>query len=132
MMAWGNFILDIGMDAAAAVTKFRAVKYSAAETVTPCTAITDVPAGWAQYTVSAGDIAKGKGSSVRVMGVTEAEASAAIAVGAIVELVADGRVRTQTGASGARLVGRCVGNAAAAAGDRISMLISPVPTTLSP
>lgn len=130
-MAWANFILDIGMDAAAAVTKFRFVKYSAAETVTPVTGIADVPAGVAQFTVSAGDIAKGKGATVRTMGVSEVEASAAIAVGALVEMLADGRVRTITGASGARVVGRCVGSPATNAGDRISCLISPVPSTLA-
>ena len=40
-MATGNYILDKGYNAAAAITKFRAVKYSAAETVTPVTGIAD-------------------------------------------------------------------------------------------
>lgn len=130
-MAWGNFLLDIGMDAAAQVLKFRFCKYSAAETVTPITAITDVPAGVPQYSVLTADLVRGKGASVRVIGVSEVEASAAIAVGALVELVNDGRVRTITGASGARVVGKCVGNPSTNAGDRISCLINPVPTTLA-
>lgn len=120
-MATGNFVLDKGYRAAAAVTKFRAVKFSAAETVTPTTAIADQIAGFVQYGVTAGELAKGKGASVRQAGITEAEASAAIAVGALCELIADGRVRTATASSGARIVGRCVGHAATNAGDRISL-----------
>lgn len=124
-MATGNFVLDKGYNAAAAITKFRAVKLSAAETVTPVTAIGDVVHGWEQFGVATDEIAKGKGASVRVEGITEAEASAAIAVGVECEVIADGRVRAVTAASGARIVGRCVGHPASAAGDRISMLIYP-------
>lgn len=124
-MAWGNFVLDIGMDAAAAITKFFAVKYSAAETVTPVTANTDLIAGFAQYGVSAAEILQGKGASVRVLGVTEAVAVGAIAIGAIVTLEADGRVSTYVSASGKRVVGKCVGNAAANANDRIALLVNP-------
>lgn len=123
-MATGNFVLDKGYNAAAAITKFRAVKFSAAETVTPVTAATDQIAGIAQFGVSAAEIAKGKGASVRVEGITEAEASAAIAIGALVELIADGRVRTATASSGARIVGRCVGHPATNAGDRISLKVA--------
>lgn len=119
--ATGNFILDKGYRAAAALTKFRAVKFSAAETVTPVTAIGDMIAGFAQFSVTSGEITKGKGASVRLQGITEAEASAAIAVGALCELVSDGRVRTATASSGARVVGRCVGAPSTNAGDRISL-----------
>jgi|SRR5580765_526333 len=121
-MAYGNFVLDKGYNAAAALTKFRAVKLSAAETVTPVTAITDVVHGFAQFSVSAAEILKGKGASVRVEGITEAEASAAIAIGAQVTIAADGRVKTS--ATGERIVGRCVGHAASAAGDRIALLFN--------
>jgi hypothetical protein len=38
MPATGNFLLDKGYDAAAALTIYRAVKFSAEETVTPVTA----------------------------------------------------------------------------------------------
>ena len=120
--ATGNFVLDKGYRAAAAITKFRAVKFSATpETVTPVTAATDLIAGFAQWSVSAPEITKGKGCTVRQAGITEAEASAAIALGALVELIADGRVRTATASSGARVVGRCVGAPATNAGDRISL-----------
>lgn len=124
-MATGNFVLDKGYNAAAAISKFKAVKLSAAETVTPVTANTDVVHGWPQFDVSAAEILKGKGASVRVIGVTEAVASAAIAVGVACQLEADGRVSAAVGASGKRLVGRCIGHPAANANDRITMLINP-------
>lgn len=121
-MAYGNFLLDKGYNAAAALTKFRAVKFSAAETVTPVTAITDQIAGFAQFSVSAAEILKGKGATVRTQGITEAEASAAIVIGAPVSIGADGRVKTA--ATGERVVGMCVGHAAGTAGDRIALEIS--------
>ena len=122
-MASGNFVLDKGYRVAAGQTlsKFRAVKFSAAEEVTPVTAIGDQIAGFAQFGVTAAELLRGKGATVRQMGITEAEAGAAIAVGALVELLADGRVRTATASSAARVVGRCVGHAATNAGDRISL-----------
>lgn len=122
-MAWGNFILDVGFNASAALTKYRGVKLTAAETVGPVTAITDNPIGWEQFGVTAPEIAKGKGSSCRVEGVTEAEASGAIAVGALCQLEADGRVSSIVGASGKRIVGQCVGHPSTNAGDRIAMLV---------
>lgn len=124
-MATGNFILDKGYRVAAGqtISKYRVVKFSAAETVTPTTAITDVIAGVAQFAVSAAELLKGKGTNVRVQGISEVEASAAIVVGAPCGLVADGRVRTAT--AGDRIVGKCVGHPAGTAGDRISMMIDP-------
>ena len=129
-MAWGNFLIDIGMDVASGqqLTKFYAVKYSAAEQVTPVTGITDVIAGFAQFGVTTAEIAKGKGCDTRVMGVTEAVAVGAIAVGNLVTLETDGRVSVYAGASGKRIVGKCVGNPSTNAGDRISLLINPYGT----
>jgi hypothetical protein len=128
MPAWGNFVLDKGMNANAAITKFRAVKLvgsATPETVTPVTAITDDPVGWAQFSVSAAEITKGKGCPFRAIGVTEAEASGAVAIGQRCQLEADGRVKVLVGASGARIVGLCVGTPSTNAGDRITMLIWP-------
>ena len=123
-MATGNFVLDKGYGCVAAITKFRGVKLTGnTEEVGPVTAITDDPIGWAQFAVSLAEVAKGKGPSVRLIGITEAEAAGAIAVGARCQLEADGRVSALVGASGKRIVGRCVGHAAVNAGDRISMLI---------
>src|SRR5215471_8610091 len=102
-MASGNFVLDKGYRAATALTKFRAVKFSAAETVTPVTAITDVVAGVAQFGVTAGELAKGKGSLTRVMGQTELEAAGAIPVGSIVTINASGQGKVA--ATGERIIG---------------------------
>lgn len=126
-MASGNFLLDKGFNlaAGATVTKFFAVKFSGnAEEVTPVTANTDLIAGFSQFGITAAELLDGKGVSVRMAGITEAVATGAIAVGALVTLEADGRVSTYVGASGKRVVGRCVGNAAANANDRISLFIS--------
>jgi len=81
---------DKGYDAAAAITKFRAVKFSAEETVTPVTAAADIVAGVAQTDVSAGDITHGKGCVVAVEGDTEWECSEALAVGTRVAIGNDG------------------------------------------
>lgn len=122
-MAWGNFVLDKGFDAAAALSKFYAVKYSANQTVTPVTANTDEIAGFSQFGVTADEITQGKGASVRMIGVTEAVASGAIAVGKRCTLEADGRVSVLVAASGKRIVGVCVGTPATNANDRIAMLV---------
>ena len=129
-MAWGNFLLDIGMDVASGqpLTKFYAVKYSAAEQVTPVTAITDVIAGFSQFGVTTNDLNRGKGASVRVHGVTEAVANGAIAVGSLVTLETTGQVSPYVAASGKRIVGKCVGSPSTNAGDRISLLINPYGT----
>lgn len=93
-----NYMQDKGYDAAAAITKFRAVKFSAEETVTPVTAVTDVIAGIAQESVSAGDITHGKGAVIAVEGDTEWEANAALAVGTRVGVLADGRCKAAAAA----------------------------------
>lgn len=129
-MAAGNFILDKGyrLQAATIVARFRAVKFSAAEEVTVVTAITDRPAGFVQFGITAAELLRGKGATVRMAGFTEAEAAGAIAVGAVCQLEADGRVSALVGASGKRIVGRCVGHAATNAGDRITMQIADLTT----
>lgn len=86
-----NYLQDKGYNAAAALTKFRAVKWSAAETVTPVTAVTDVVAGIVQHDVSAAEILKGKGASIAVEGDSIMEASEAITVGQLVSVSANGR-----------------------------------------
>ncbi len=102
----GNYIQDKGYDAAAALTKFRAVKFTAAETVGPVTADTDVIAGVVQHDVSAAEILRGKGASVRVEGDSQMECTGNIAIGALVVIAADGRA--VTGTAGDRVIGHCV------------------------
>lgn len=118
-----NFILDKGYDAAAALTAFRAVKFSGPETVTPVTAATDPVAGVAQFGATAAEIAKGKGGSIAVMGATEMEAAAAIAEGQSVQIAADGRATPAVAASGATIIGRC-DEGASGAGARCRVTLS--------
>jgi hypothetical protein len=122
-MAFGNFLLDKGYACSGAVSKFFAVKFTADEVVGPVTAITDRIAGFAQFGVTAPEIAKGKGAPVRRQGITEAVATGAIGVGVQVQLEADGRVSAAVGASGKRIVGVCVGAPATNANDRIALEI---------
>ena len=110
--ATANYIQDKGYNAAAALTKFRAVKFSAAETVTPVTAITDVVSGVVQHDVTAAEILRGKGASIRTEGDTVWEASAAITIGQLATIAADGRVKPL--AAGERKVGWCVEGATGA------------------
>jgi hypothetical protein len=108
-----NYLQDKGYTAAGALTKFRAVKFTAAETVNVVTAITDMVAGVVQHDISAGEITKGKGASIAVEGDTLWEASAAITIGQRVSIAADGRVKAV--AAGERIMGHCV-EAASGAG----------------
>lgn len=86
-----NYMQDKGYDAAAPVTKFRAVKWSAEEIVTPVTAgATDIVAGIPQESASALDITHGKGVPIAVEGDTEWECSVALAVGTRVAAANDG------------------------------------------
>ena len=121
-MAYGNFILDKGYDADAAITIYRAVKVgTSVEGVTPVTALSDEVLGIAQFGVTAGELALGKGCSVRLEGISEVEISAAIARGARVGIIADGRVRTA--AAGDRVIGVALA-AGTNAGDRIPVRLN--------
>lgn len=121
-MPTGNYIQDKGYNAGAAITKFRAVKWDTPEeTVTPVTADTDPVVGIAQVGVTAGEILRGKGVSVRRMGASEMEASAAIVKGALVAMTADGRAVTAV--TGDRVLGIC-DEAATAATQRIRVTLS--------
>jgi hypothetical protein len=128
MPAFGNHILDKGYDAAAALTKFRAVKFSAVDTlenpsVTPTTTATDIIAGVAQFDVSAGEITKGKGAVVRTEGITEWECSAAVAIGVEIAIATDGRCKPA--ATTERSHGVCVGSPTALAGERAAIKMNP-------
>lgn len=123
-MAWGNFVLDKGFLSTAALTKFRCVKPgTTTETVSPVTANTDDIFGVAQFGITSAELADGKDASIRMVGVSEVEASGAIHYGKYCTLEADGRVSELVGSSGKSIVGKCVGSPASVAGDRIAMLI---------
>ena len=119
MPATGNFLLDKGYDADAVTTKFRAVKAGAtAESVTPVTVAGEDGMGVSQFGVTAAELVKGKGCSVRVHGITEFEAGAAIAREADVTVDASGRC--VTAAAGNRVWGKAK-QAASGIGVRISV-----------
>lgn len=120
MPATGNFLLDKGYDVQAAIVKKRAVKLVGEELVGPVTAIADIPIGVAQFDCTTGEIAKGKGASVRLAGISVMECSAAIAAGGLVQMASDGRAAPYTGASGARLLGLCT-KGSTTAGQEVSV-----------
>ena len=104
--ATSNYLMDKGFTAAAALTKFRAVKFSAEETVTPVTAATDAVAGVAQFGVSAGEITKGKGATVRMAGISLMEASEALVPGNLISITSTGLA--QVAGTTERQIGICV------------------------
>lgn len=123
MPAWGNFVLDLPYKAESALTKYRAVKQGAADDgVVPVTAATDDVIGVAQVSVSAGELALKKDAAVRVLGVSEMEAAAAITRGDIVTINATGLVKA--GATGERVIGIALASASGA-NVRIPVLLTP-------
>jgi hypothetical protein len=117
----GNFILDKGYDAGGVIRKYRAVKFSADETVVELTASTDVCIGIEQFGVTVTEQAKGKGASVRTAGRSVMEAGAAIAtVGTPV--MADTQGRAVVATSTNRVIG-VTEDTAGVAGDQISVML---------
>lgn len=109
-----NYVQDKGYTAAVALVKYRAVKFSAAETVTPVTATTDPVAGIVQHDVTTAELALGKGASIAVMGASLMEASEAITIGTLVSVSANGRAAVASTTE--RQIGHCV-EAALGAGE---------------
>lgn len=110
-----NPVMAKGYDAAAAITKYRAVKYSADQTVTPVTAVGDKVAGIAVDGVTAAEITKGKGCPVITNGRVPFEADAACTAGQQLALSvsANGTLTPLgTGGAGTLVVGICVLGAA--------------------
>ena len=90
-MASSNFVLTKGYDAATTIVKFTGVKFSADGVVTPVTASTDVCVGIAQFGVTIAEIAKGKGATVAISGISELECSEQVVAGSIVALGTDAK-----------------------------------------
>jgi hypothetical protein len=122
-MPGADFVLDKGLLAQTALSKFRAVKGGTVdESCTAMTAVTELPLGVVQHAVAAADVNK-QVADVRVLGITKMEASAAITRWAAVGAVADGRAVT-AGAAGTRMLGIAM-SAAGAAGDIIDVFLTP-------
>ena len=113
MAASSVSLLTVGVTAAAALTAFRAVTEGG---VVPAAAARCL--GFVQQPVNNGDRAP-----VVVLGTVQAEAGAAIAANAQVELDASGRVVTK---SAGTAVGRLLpGYTASAAGDIVEIMLIP-------
>lgn len=124
MPAYGNFMLDKGYDAEAALTKYRAVKVgSGVEGVTPITVAGETGVGVSQFDVTTGEIARGKGASVREQGITEWEAGGAIGKG--VPVTVDSVGRCVTAVDGNYIWGESR-QSASGSGKRIAVTLSPV------
>lgn len=122
-MATSNDVMTKGYNAGAALTKYRAVKFSAAETVVPVAADTDVACGVVQNTVTDNDRnVRGVGAQVRVMGASLMEAVGPIAIGALVTI--NGVGQAVSGTAGDRVIGMCV-EAASGAGKyaRVQLIV---------
>jgi hypothetical protein len=118
--AYGNFILDKGWDVSGAITQYHFVKADGVGGVTQVTATTDNPLGVSQFHVTVSELARGKGASVRVEGISEVYCTGAVSAGDLVGLVADGSVRTAQ--SGDTIVGQAYG--AGADGERAPIALS--------
>jgi predicted RecA/RadA family phage recombinase len=120
MPASQNFVLAKGYPAAAAITKKRAVKFvgDGTQSVTPITAVGDIPCGVAMFSVSSTEITKGKKASIMTKGRAVMEAAGAINEGQLVYLASDGRATTT--ATSATRIGVC-DEPAAGAGSECSV-----------
>ena len=112
-----NFLLDKGYDVSAQILKYRAVKFTAAGTVGPVTAVGDTPIGITMEDVLTAEIAKGKGAPVAIAGVIPFLAGATACVAGnqlVLGVLADGTlVPSGTGGAGTVVVGICEQPAAA-------------------
>lgn len=117
-----NPMLLKSFTAGAAITAFRLLKLSAAETVVPAAAAADASIGVANEVAAA----SGERQDVVMAGIAFVEAGAAVALGALVMSDASGRGITATAAAGSnvRVIGTAI-DAASAAGDVIRVLVSP-------
>ncbi len=108
--------------AGAAITAFRLVKLSAAETVIQSAAAADSSIGVANEVAAA----SGERQDVVLAGIAFVEAGAAVSLGALVMSDASGRGIAATAAAGSnvRVIGTAL-DAATAAGDVIRVLLSP-------
>src|SRR6266576_72112 len=98
MPASQNFVMGKGKNTSTALTKKRFVKLDSAasdgDTVKACDTLGDHAYGVALFSVSASEIAKGKGASVLTSGRAIVEAAEALAVGTMVTSDANGKAKT--------------------------------------
>lgn len=117
-----NPTLIKNLTAGAAISPYRLVKFSAAETVIQAAAVSDSIIGVANEVGAA----SGERQDVILDGIAFAEASAAITLGALLTSDASGRVVTSAPAAGTnnRIIGFAL-ESAAATGDVIRVMVAP-------
>lgn len=105
MPAYGNSVgMDKGYDAETAIAKYAAVKLgTTAEGVAAITGLADRAIGVSLFHVTASEISRGKGATVREMGIVEWAVGAAVAKGDPITIDAIGRAVTAV--SGKRVYG---------------------------
>lgn len=122
MAEGGNSILELGYDAAAALTKYTAVKLSDDMTVTPVTAEGDLWVGITQFAVSAGEILEGKGATVWLLGASLIKVgTGGVTRGTVGVMDAAGLVVASN--TGARPLGTVL--VSGVAGDYVPVLLTP-------
>ena len=122
MAEGGNSILELGFDAAAALTQYTAVKLSANQTVTPVTAEGDLWIGITQFGVTAGEILEGKGATVWMLGTSLIKVgTGGVTLGTVVVMDANGLAVASN--TGARPLGIALNTGVA--GDFVPVLLQP-------
>lgn len=91
--AFGNYLLDKGFDVTGALAQYVFVKGDGAGGVTAITSASDRPVGVTMFHVTAAEILKGKGASVRSHGIAEVQITGTALLGQLAGLNADGTVR---------------------------------------
>lgn len=127
MAGGANVVLDKGYKAGAAITSYRLVKMSDAETVIMSAAATDQSIGVCQEAATAGDATNGRVVNVRLMGISFCRAEGALAtVGVPLRSTTAGRVQALAGTAGVNEV--VVGILLSTAGtqdDLVAVLLTP-------
>lgn len=117
-----NDVLSKGLVADTAIPKFHAVKLTATEHCEVVDTAGELAIGICQEEISADDVDDGRVAAVRIMGISNCIAGAAIDQSAEVTVADDGRV--VTAGAGDRVLGVAT-IAASAAGDWVTVLLSP-------
>lgn len=122
MAEGGNSILELGFDAAAALTQYTAVKLSANQTVTPVTAEGDLWIGITQFGVTSAEILQGKGATVWLLGTSLIKVgTGGVTLGNVVVMDASGQAVASN--TGARPLGIALNTGSA--GDYVPVLLQP-------
>jgi hypothetical protein len=120
-MAGPGYLFNRPFIPSAAITQYRVVKITAADTVTTAAAGTDKPIGVCTEEITTADVTNGRVAAIAQMGTARCIAGAAITAGATVASDASGRVVAAVATNFP--VGIAL-QAAAAAGDHIDVFLT--------